>query len=122
MLLPLIAVRKHQKKCSQKVRAKCVGLTPPNWPDEAPNPPYMPTYEFQYNGETISVTRTIGKNDNSVEIGQEYELYIDPENPQNFVNSKDNNEQRGRAKYVITCFTLAVVMFIIYIITIFLTI
>ena len=82
----------------------------------------MPTYEIEYKSEIITLTRTVGKNDDSVEIGQEYELYIDPENPQNFINPKDNNEQRGRIKFIIICYNLAAILFVAYLVTVFLTI
>ena len=122
LLIPIIAVRRHQKKCNVKVYGKCVSLTPPNWPQDMPNPPYMPTYEVLYKGEVIKITRTVGKEDGKVELGKEYELYIDPENPQNFVNHEDNEEHWDRFRYSVGCFTGAVILIGVYVITIFLTV
>ena len=121
MLIPVIAVKRHQKKCRKKVYGKCISLSPPNWPEDIPNPPYQPTYEVLYKGEAIQITRTVGKNDARVEVGKEYELYIDPDNPENFINPDDNEEHWDRIKYVVGCFVGAVIMIGVYVITIFLT-
>ena len=122
MLIPVIAVRRHQKKCRVKVYGKCISLVPPDWPDDMPNPPYYPTYEVLYKGEVLKLVRTVGKDDGKVEIGKEYELYIDPENPQNFVNHEDNDIQWDRVYYSVGCFMGSIVLFGMYVITIFLTI
>ena len=114
LLIPIIAVRQHQKKCSLKIYGKCIGLIPPNWPEDLPDPPYMPTYEILYKGEVIKIVRTVGKEDDKVEIGKEYELYIDPNNPQNFVNHKDNEEHLGRIRCAIGCFVGAAILIVIY--------
>ena len=122
MAIPVIAVRRHQKKCRVRVYGKCISLSDPNWPADFKNPPYQPTYEVLYKGEVLQLTRTVGKTDGRVKLGEEYELYIDPDNPQNFINPIDNEEHWDRIKFVVACFAGVLVMLGMYIVTIFLTI
>ncbi len=122
MAIPAIAVHRHQKKCRVKVRGKCISLTDPDWPENIPNAPYHPSYEIEYEGEKIILIRTVGKEDGKVQLGKTYDLYIDPDNPQNFVNKVDNNEHMDRVIFAVLCGVGSLILFGIYIISIFLTV
>ena len=108
-----IAAYKHQKKCTLKLRGKCVALIPKDWVGDVQNAPYTPSYEIKFNGKPVIVTRAVGHHYGQIQIGQEYDLYVDPDNPQNFYNPDDNQQQKDRIKLAKLFLVIIVLLIII---------
>lgn len=117
MAIPTLAVYEHQKKCTVKVRGKCVSLSGPRDLGIKSSTAYFPTYEIEYQGKKITVTRTVGKTDGRVKLNETYDLYIDPNNPQNFVNKQDNEQYLGTLRLTAGFGVGAIIMLGLYLIT-----
>lgn len=89
----LSKVMKHKKRvCNQKVNAKVINMTR-NRTDTLvnynQNSSWYPIYEYWVDNQRIQRCSHVGGTRKSFQIGQEVELFINPNNPKEFYNPMD---------------------------------
>lgn len=81
-----------KKKCSVAVTAKCVDLhnsvRPPRAGSRGPRVLYCGIFTFWYEGKEYTVADALHSNIGVPEVGQEYEIFINPDNPEQMWRSK----------------------------------
>ncbi len=88
VLLPLVFCRNQyflKKCCTEPVEAVCIGLTRKHHADQTKHrATFSPTYEYSYNGKTITARRDTSSNFGNPRVGRPYRLFIDPRHPTKF--------------------------------------
>lgn len=96
-----------KKRCTQKVIATCTDKRRVYEDDNTPS--YYPVYEFDYNGNHYKVSKD--QNVYKPEIGTEHEIYINPDNPEEYYHPKADAAQNGFAMIFVIAFGAAFLFF-----------
>ena len=84
----IIMCRKEDEQCTEVIMATCVGI------QEKKHDGTMlecPVYEIEFQGETLQICNNWYTNQNTVTVGEQRELHINPENPNNYYEGKKEN-------------------------------
>ena len=84
----IIMCRKTDEDCTEVIMATCVGI------QEKKHDGIMlecPVYEIDFQGETLQICNNYYTNQNTVTVGEQRELHINPENPNNYYEGKKDN-------------------------------
>ncbi|MBR6478863.1 MAG: hypothetical protein IKS85_10495, partial [Lachnospiraceae bacterium] len=79
---------------------------------------YCPIYEVYFRDETIQICNNLYTNLNRVEVGEVREVYLNPDNPKEFFEPKEEKSAKlftyafGSAFIAISAFALVMVLFI----------
>lgn len=93
LLLGTITRAAQEKKCTVLVRAICTGIDVHKTAHSAGDTAYnikCPIFTFVYNGKTYSVNSGTYSGGVTTVVGQEYDLYINPDNPQLFKEKSES--------------------------------
>ena len=92
-----------KKRCTQKVMAECTG----KYRDSESRHMKYPVYEFDYEGKHYKVSKQQSAPGFTAEIGASYEIYINPDNPEEYYHPKADVAQKRWGIFIITPFVLA---------------
>ena len=96
-----------KKRCTQKVMAECTG----KYRDDHDYHIKYPVYEFDYEGKHYKVSKHQSAPGFSAEIGSAYEIYINPNNPEEYYHPKADAAQNGFAMIFVIAFGAAFLFF-----------
>lgn len=94
----------REKNCTQLVRATCVEIKSRRRQTQSEHMStqhylYCPVFSFHYNGKAYEVCSNFYSLDVDAELGQQYDLYINPDHPKCFKESgeslRQNNTELG---------------------------
>jgi len=81
----IIMCRKEDEQCTEVIMATCVGI------QEKKHDGTMlecPVYEIEFQGETLQICNNYYTNQNTVTVGEQRELHINPDDPNNYYEGK----------------------------------
>lgn len=117
-------VRKaREEKCIVPVRATCVDIKRRrndtyDGPNRIRRYRYCPVFGFKYNGTSYEVCTNFYTNTVTAELGEQYDLYINPEHPKCFREEGESARQGGIEWGIGIFFTvLSTIVFIILLVT-----
>lgn len=98
LLLGTITRAAQEKKCTVLVRGICTNLDTRTTNHSAGDTGYTikcPTFTFDYNGKTYSVNSGTYSGGITAVVGQEYDLYINPDNPELFKEAGESKRLKA---------------------------
>ena len=110
----LTSKRKHEV-CTYCITANCVEVKSRY---HRGTRSYCPIYEVYFRDETIQICNNLYTNLNRVEVGEVREVYLNPDNPKEFFEPKEEKSAKlftyafGSAFIAISAFALVMVLFI----------
>lgn len=112
---------KRERTCTECVSATCVYLsTHESRKDGRTHITYSPVFKFNYNGEDYTVSNSFhsSKRDITAVVGNQYDMYINPDNPKIF---KEAGESKRLTKLEMTFgFIFLAISILVFLIIIFL--
>ncbi|MBQ8170775.1 MAG: hypothetical protein IJZ95_02170 [Oscillospiraceae bacterium] len=88
--------------CTQKVIAECTG----KYRDSESHRIKYPVYEFDYGGKHYKVSKEQKSPGFTAEIGSSYEIYINPDNPEEYYHPQADAADKRWKIFIITPFVL----------------
>ena len=92
--------------CTRKVMAQCTG----KYRDSDSYRVKYPVYEFDYDGKHYKVSKEQKAPGFTAEIGASYEIYINPNNPEEYYHPQADAAEKWWKIFIITPFTFAFVL------------
>ncbi|MBQ7775645.1 MAG: hypothetical protein IJ379_06965 [Lachnospiraceae bacterium] len=96
-----------KKRCTQKVMAECTG----KYRDSESRHMKYPVYEFDYEGKHYKVSKQQSAPGFTAEIGASYEIYINPDNPEEYYHPKADAAEKGFSMIFVIAFGGAFLFF-----------
>lgn len=117
-------VRKgREEKCTVPVRATCIDMKRRrrdtyDGPNRRRHYLYCPVFGYNYNGKSYEVCTNFYTNTVTAELGEQYDLYINPEHPKCFREEGESARQSGSEWGIGIFFTvLSTIAFIVLLVT-----
>ena len=96
IILTIVGIVKmigSKKRCTHRISATCVGIdTSENhdFEDDSYTTVYSPIYEIYHCGQMLRIKNPAYSGICHVQLGEQVELFINPNNPNEFLNAKGN--------------------------------
>ena len=92
--------KKREEKCTVPVQATCIDIKRrrrDTYEGNVRNRHYLycPVFGFKYNGKSYEVSTNFFTTDTTAELGEQYDLYINPEHPKCFREEGESTRQGG---------------------------
>ena len=117
LLLGTITRAAQEKKCTVLVRAVCTDLDARTTNHSAGDSAYTikcPVFTFDYNGKTYSVNSGTYSGGVKAVVGQEYDLYINPDDPELFMEEGESKRLKALDFfYGPICIALGIIVFLV---------